>query len=290
VLPPVADPTRTAPFGGPAPAPVAPAPRTPVSPAYGPVTPAIGRAAVPPTVDPGPDIDAELDRPVPPPVAARTILPTREKGLLRRRSVPPVEPPAPQAPRHALPPTLRPAGAPMHSEPSAPASPAPTPVRMPAPPVRSAPPAPAVPLAPSAPPVSAAPAAAPVGLPSRAPRHEAAPGPVPVDAVASELSPLAQLSQLASASYTPELVSPAEPAPLPTQRTQPDTEPIALARRQPAVKPVGAVEEDAEQPIRPRAAGDVRSMLSGFRAGVQRGRDGSHTTRPAHGVDNLRRD
>jgi hypothetical protein len=53
--------------------------------------------------------------------------------------------------------------------------------------------------------------------------------------------------------------------------------------------PVGDIDE-AEQPSRPRAAGDVRSMLSGFRAGVQRGRDGANTNRPGHGVDNLRRD
>jgi hypothetical protein len=76
------------------------------------------------------------------------------------------------------------------------------------------------------------------------------------------------------------------------QRIQADAEPTELVRRQPAALSVGNVEgvEDAEQPIRPRAAGDVRSMLSGFRAGVQRGRDGSHTNRPGHGVDNLRRD
>jgi hypothetical protein len=110
-----------------------------------------------------------------------------------------------------------------------------------------------------------------------------------VDTAAPELSPLAQLSQLASASYTPEVVptpSVAEPVPM----AQRDQEPAELVRRQPAAASVSVV-EDAEQPTRPRAAGDVRSMLSGFRAGVQRGRDGAaHTNRPAHGVDNLRRD
>jgi hypothetical protein len=238
------------------------------------VSPAIGRATVTPP-------DAGPDPLTTPPVAARTILPTREKGLLRRRAVTPVEaaPAAPLLPRHGMP--VRPAGAPQHSAPPrtapsvgalpvAPLPPAPAPVRIPAPPVQ------------------AVPAPEPVALPARGPRHEA-PVPAPVDAVVNELSPLAQLSQLASASYTPELVSTPDPV-IPARQTQPENEPIALARRQPTVKPVGAI-DDAEQPsARPRAAGDVRSMLSGFRAGVQRGRDGSHTNRPAHGVDNLRRD
>jgi hypothetical protein len=271
----------------------------------GPVTPAIGRAVVP-RAD---ELPSGVDE-VSPPVAARTILPARETGLFRRRAVPPVEPPAPQGPRHALPPTLRPTGAPMHSAPAHPVAPplapAPTPVRMPAPPLISpalsaaAPPAPAV--APVSAPAPASAPAAPVSLPARGARHEA---PAPAD-VARELSPLAQLSQLASASYTPELVTPAESVPLPVQRTQsvaepatppvarpvaePVAEPVALARRQPAApaQPVRDIEEPGQP--RPRAAGDVRSMLSGFRAGVQRGRDGAHTTRPGHGVDNLRRD
>jgi hypothetical protein len=99
------------------------------------------------------------------------------------------------------------------------------------------------------------------------------------------MSPLAELSQLASASYTPELAPTPEPAP-PVQAAP---EPVALTRRRPQTVPVGAGDE-AEQPTRARAAGDVRSMLSGFRAGVQRGRDGAHTTRSAHDADNLRRD
>jgi hypothetical protein len=237
----------------------------PVSPAAGGPVPAPGAA------------DADPALPTPQPVAARTILPNREKGLLRRRAVAPIEPvpAAPQFPRHGLP-QGRPVGAPQHElRPSAPAPvaplpPAPAPVRMPASPV------------------AAVPAAERVTLPVRGPRHEA-PVPAPVEAVVGELSPLAQLSQLASASYTPELVSTPDPV-IPARQPQPEQEPIALARRQPTAKPVGVVEE-AEQPTaRPRAAGDVRSMLSGFRAGVQRGRDGSHTNRPAHGVDNMRRD
>jgi signal transduction histidine kinase len=266
-------------------APVAPVQRMPLS-------PAVGRAPVPaPDVAPAPEpaylppgADPEPEFLPPSPVAARTILPSREKGLLRRRTVAPAEPTvAPQLPRHSMPPVLRPAGVPQHAAPRAPVAPAapvaplapaPSPVRLPAPPMLPAPVEEAAP--------------APVALPSRGPRHEV-PAPATVDAV-SELSPLAQLSQLASASYTPQLMSQTELAP-PAQRTQPDPEPetAELARRQPAAMPVGDIDE-AEQPSRPRAAGDVRSMLSGFRAGVQRGRDGANTNRPGHGVDNLRRD
>jgi hypothetical protein len=291
-------------------APVPPAQRTPVG-ADGGV--AVGRAPVPaapevtpvapvpppePPFVPEPQPEREPE-PVfarepepeparPAPVAARTILPTREKGLLRRRTVTPAEPTAaPQAPRHGLTPQVtRPVGTPQHQVPSyRPAPPAAAPIPMPAAPVQAAP----VQAAPvRIAPVQPAPAPAPVALPSRGPRHEvAAPAPAPAEVV-SELSPLAQLSELASASYTPQVMTPAEITP-PAQRTQPETEPAELVRRQPAAKPVGDVEE-AEQPIRPRAAGDVRSMLSGFRAGVQRGRDGAHTNRPGHGVDNLRRD
>ncbi|HEY0358429.1 MAG TPA: nitrate- and nitrite sensing domain-containing protein [Mycobacteriales bacterium] len=285
-VPPVAPvPVEPAPV---AQAPIAPVPmpaqRTPVSPAAG---GAVGRAAVTPApeVAPAPEIapfpepEFELDPlPLPPaPVAARTILPSRERGLLRRRTVAPAEPVAlPLPPRHSVPPVVRPAGLPQHSVPpipAAPMAPAPAPIRMPAPPVQPAP-------------VRSAPAPAPVALPNRGPRHEA-PVPASVEAV-SELSPLAQLSQLASASYTPQLMTPTETAP-PAQRSQPEPQSPDLVRRQPAAMPVGNVEDD-EQPIRPRAAGDVRSMLSGFRAGVQRGRDGAHTNRPGHGVDNLRRD
>jgi hypothetical protein len=266
---------------------------------WDPITPARGRAVVPDEPDP------VAEAPVLPPVAARTILPSRETGLFRRRSVPPVETTLPQAPRHAVPPPVRPAAAPMYPLPAEPAAPvpAPMPVRIPAPavqvppapPVVAAPPAPPVVAAPpvpaaspAVPPAGAVPRAAPVSLPTRGARHES-PAPAAVATVA-ELSPLAQLSQLASASYTPEVVKPTEEETVPVQRTQPDAEPITLARRQPAAPPQPVRDTEDAEPSRPRAAGDVRSMLSGFRAGVQRGRDGAHTTRPAHGVDNLRRD
>jgi hypothetical protein len=247
------------------------------------VAPAPEAAPLPPAPEPEPVYELEPEVQVPPPVAARTILPTREKGLLRRRTVAPVEPvAAPQVPRHSVPPVIRPAGLPQHSAPTipaAPVAPAPAPIRMPPPPVQAAP-------VPAAPARAAAPAPAPVGLPNRGPRHEA-PVPASVEAV-GELSPLAQLSQLASASYTPQIMTPTEAAP-PAQRALPEPDSAGLVRREPAVMPVADI-DDVEQPIRPRAAGDVRSMLSGFRAGVQRGRDGSHTNRPGHGVDNLRRD
>jgi signal transduction histidine kinase len=244
--------------------------------------PAYGRAAVEPE-----PVEAPAP-PVAPPVAARTILPTRERGLLRRRAV--ETPPAPQFPRHAAPP-VRP-GAPMHAPapstmPSAAPVPAAAPVAMPVMPVEIAPAAPVALPARTA--RTEAPAAVPAAAPVPAPVPVVAPGPAPVEAVATELSPLAQLSQLASASYTPEVITAPEPLQLAVQ-AEPGPEPIGLARRQPPAKPVGAI-DDAEEPTRQRAAGDVRSMLSGFRAGVQRGRDGAaHTTRPAHGVDNMRRD
>jgi signal transduction histidine kinase len=261
------------------------------------VAPAPGRASIPAVgrvpVESMPDAEPMVP-PVAPPVAARTILPTREKGLLRRRSVTPVPPPVlPSVPRHAAQPTLpgiTPTAAPVGIT-SAPA--APIPVRLPPPSVEVAPAAPvALPsrgVRPEVPaPVAVAPVA-PAPAPVAAPVPVPVPAPAPADTAAPELSPLAQLSQLASASYTPEVVATAkvvEPVPMPER----DPERAELARRQPATVPVGAV-EDTEQPTRPRAAGDVRSMLSGFRAGVQRGRDGAaHTNRPAHGVDNLRRD
>jgi hypothetical protein len=160
-------------------------------------------------------------------------------------------------------------------------------VRMPRPPAEVAPAAPVALPARSARPEAPAPVPVAAAVPAVAP--VSAPKPVPVDAVATELSPLAQLSQLASASYTPEVMSTPDPV-QPVVQVQAGPEPIGLARRQPVAKAVETI-DDAEQPTRPRAAGDVRSMLSGFRAGVQRGRDGAaHTNRPAHGVDNLRRD
>lgn len=70
---------------------------------------------------------------------------------------------------------------------------------------------------------------------------------------------LSELSRLNSSSYTPSAVAGERPAP--------------LTRRVPRSSPAAEVpEEPTTQRRRSRSADDVRNRLSGFRAGVERGR------------------
>ena len=75
-------------------------------------------------------------------------------------------------------------------------------------------------------------------------------------------SALSELRGLYAPSFTPEVAPPVEAAPS-----------GGLTRRTPKSVDDGAVASAAPaQPARTRSAAEVRGMLSGFRAGVERGR------------------
>jgi hypothetical protein len=88
-------------------------------------------------------------------------------------------------------------------------------------------------------------------------------------------SALSELRGLYAPSFTPEVAPPVEAAPS-----------GGLARRTPK-----SVDEDAvasvapAQPARTRSAAEVRGMLSGFRAGVERGRGSADSSDNSAGAD-----
>jgi hypothetical protein len=95
-------------------------------------------------------------------------------------------------------------------------------------------------------------------------------------------SALSELRGLyAPASFTPEVAPPvAAPSGGLTRRTPKSVDDGAAASAAPA------------QPARTRSAAEVRGMLSGFRAGVERGRgsDGTDSTGGAEGTDSTSSD
>jgi signal transduction histidine kinase len=87
------------------------------------------------------------------------------------------------------------------------------------------------------------------------------------------------LTELSRLSYNPTAVEPTA-APAPLHRRTPAASLAALPPDQPAAdgEPV-----DDDQPRRGRRAADVRSMLTGFKAGVERGRTSPSAHRPVPG-------
>ena len=100
--------------------------------------------------------------------------------------------------------------------------------------------------------------------------------PVTTGTVASQFSPsddlerLAARSELASSALS-ELRGLYEPSFTPVTVPQP-TAPGELVQRTPKAADVPAPNAAAPTPVRGRNAAEVRGMLSGFRAGVERGR------------------
>jgi hypothetical protein len=81
-------------------------------------------------------------------------------------------------------------------------------------------------------------------------------------------SALSELRGLYAPSFTPEVAPPVEAVPS-----------GGLTRRTPKSVDDGAVASAAPaQPARTRSAAEVRGMLSGFRAGVERGRGSTDST------------
>jgi hypothetical protein len=102
-----------------------------------------------------------------------------------------------------------------------------------------------------------------------------------VSATMSELDQLALNAELQKSALSElrSLYEPAYQGPAPVAEA-----PVGLIRRQRrAVEPVVEVEQQPEASSRSRDAGQVRGMLSGFRAGVERGR--SATSDEPHDVD-----
>jgi hypothetical protein len=106
-------------------------------------------------------------------------------------------------------------------------------------------------------------------LPSRAAVSTPVPAtPAPVE----ELDRMTARSDLASSALS-ELRGLYEPAFVPAvQRPAAAAEDAGLVRRTPKAAPSVATAPAAARPTRQRSATEVRGMLSGFRAGVERGR------------------
>jgi hypothetical protein len=125
--------------------------------------------------------------------------------------------------------------------------------------------------APVGPPIQAtavAPVAAPA-LPTRAPREPVAG--VPAVAPEADLDQQYGLTSDLQASALSELRGLYEPSFSPTAAPA-ATQPGELARRTPRAAQAEPVNDVSGAPRRTRNAQDVRGMLSGFRAGVERGR------------------
>jgi anti-sigma regulatory factor (Ser/Thr protein kinase) len=212
--------------------------------------------ALPAPPSPGPQLPVVPIEPTDPApafllTAAIDILPGRPVPTVARQITAP-EPPAP--PAQQAPPA--PPAPPVEQTPPAP----------PAPPVQQAPPAPPAPPAPRpspfAPPAPPTPAAGTAPVPDPVPVPVPVPAPVHVPVPAPPVDVLADLPGL----Y--------EPAPTPDAPAQPVRAVEGLARRTPksAAAPAPTPDDAPLGAPRPRSADNVRGMLSGFRAGVQRGR------------------
>ncbi|MGN6611087.1 MAG: nitrate- and nitrite sensing domain-containing protein, partial [Angustibacter sp.] len=213
-------------------------------------------------------------------VPAMDIRPTRGGRSRLRRS-------KPLPTRSSAAPAPAPAPAPLPPVPVTPAPAVTSTFPVPAQPTPTEAPAP-VQAAPSslfaAPPQPSEPVAAPSSLFAQPPAAEYEPTPEPAfappalaaaslrerSAMASEA--LSELSALSS--YSPQAVEAAAPTSL-TRRTPLATPAGQMATRQQPEEPIGARRSA-------RNAADVRTMLSGFRAGVERGRTSPAASAPEH--------
>jgi signal transduction histidine kinase len=253
-----APPATPAPLAPPAAVPVAPpAPAAASSPA-----PQAAPAAAPPPAPVAPAVPLAF-------APAMDILPGRP--MRAPAPVAPVLPPAPAEPAPA--PAAPPAAAAPAAAPAPASAPAPAPPRPPvAPPVAAAP-------ATAAPAPSAAP---PAPLPANPAPLPAPPAPLPAQPVAEVEQPqppaahdVADLHSSASADAR-GLYQPAEP----DGPRQSSHAAGGLARRTPRPAAIARDDEPAApaREQRPRSPQEVRGMLSGFRAGVARGRTSAEPT------------
>jgi hypothetical protein len=89
------------------------------------------------------------------------------------------------------------------------------------------------------------------------------------------------LTELSRLSYNPTAVESTAPAPL--LRRTPSASLSALPADQPDHPADGEPHDDEQPQRRGRRAADVRSMLTGFKAGVERGRTSPSAHRPVPG-------
>jgi hypothetical protein len=207
---------------------------------------------------------------------AMDILPSRSGGRglrLRRTSRPKASRPSPVPQRHAEAPVPTPARS-SYPVASAPAPVAPAAPDVPAEPAASAPTFAAP--APQAAPAQPMPAPSSLFTPPPAPVDEPAATPTPAFPPASVPALVAAQSLRERSAMASEALS--ELSALSTYRPESVTtsaQPASLVRRTPQATPAAQLAEPQE-PQGPRRANrnaaDVRSMLSGFRAGVERGR------------------